>query len=82
MDKKLGKKKRKKGEKPRIDLSNAAVGDNSDDENFEFQGYETDDEARALLAKAQVARVKVAPRRETEAEAEARILADPFFGDI
>ena len=54
MDKKLGKKKAKKGKAPRINLSNATVGDASDDDAYEIEGYETDDEARELLAKAQV----------------------------
>ena len=67
MDKKLGKKKRKKGKAPKIDLSNAAVGDASDDEAFEIEEYETDDEARELLAQAQVAHIKVVIPGEAEA---------------
>ena len=59
MDKKLGKKKGKKGKAPKINLSNAAVGDASDDDAHKIEGYETDDEARELLAKAQVAYIEV-----------------------
>ena len=58
MDTKLGKKKGKKGKGPCIDLSNAAVGDASDDDAHKIEGYETDDEARELLAKAQVAHIE------------------------
>jgi len=50
------KKASSKDKVPRIDLTNAAVGDASDDDNYEIEAYETDDEADELLKKAQVAK--------------------------
>ena len=57
MENKLGSKKTStKAKVPRIDLTDAAVGNASDNEEFEIEAYETDDEANELLNKAQVAK--------------------------
>ncbi len=53
MEQKLASRKRKpKAKQPKVDLVGAAIGHGDDDSDCEFEGYESDEDAKQLLAAA------------------------------